>query len=228
VKVEVTDSVKKIFGRVKPAEHKHLVRCLDSYRKQFEAVNRTDHQREGIAAGIHEAIDTLIVELRDRDRGNAAKVSCTKGCAHCCYTEVGITRDEALLLHCAAEEAGISIDMDRLRAQAAQPEGQWSNLDYPMRRCVFLAEDNSCGVYEHRPSACRKYLVVTPPERCDTNKHAGAEVGRFVNPEAEVLHNAALQAFKAGSMPQMLLETLPAVPPQGDGGTQHRTREAYD
>lgn len=34
------------------------------------------------------------------------------------------------------------------------------------KRCVFLADDNSCSIYHARPGACRRYFVVSKPELC--------------------------------------------------------------
>ena len=31
--------------------------------------------------------------------------------------------------------------------------------------CIFL-EDGACSIYEHRPAACREYLVTSPAELC--------------------------------------------------------------
>jgi Fe-S-cluster containining protein len=213
VKVDVTIPFKRIMLRATPKEQKQLWQMLKFYEKQFSGIDKSDHQREGIADGIHASIDKLVIEIRQRDPGNAAKVACKKGCAHCCYTEVGITRDEALLLHHAAQEAGIKIDAERLRAQAAHEDKKWPELDYKQRGCVFLSADNTCGVYEHRPTACRKYMVVGDPKQCDSREHYGAKVGVFTNPEAEVLHCAALRVLANGSMARMLLETSPAKEP---------------
>jgi Fe-S-cluster containining protein len=37
--------------------------------------------------------------------------------------------------------------------------------------CIFL-ENDACSIYEHRPAACREYLVTSPAELCqDTEKN---------------------------------------------------------
>ena len=42
--------------------------------------------------------------------------------------------------------------------------------------CIFL-EDGACSIYEHRPAACREYLVTSPPELCqDTEKNPVEEL----------------------------------------------------
>jgi hypothetical protein len=75
---------------------------------------------------------------------------------------------------------------------------------------VLLDDSGNCEVYEHRPTACRKYLVVDTPKWCDTVKHPGARVGILSSPGAEVIAVAALMAFPgAGPLPDMLLAALP-------------------
>ena len=42
--------------------------------------------------------------------------------------------------------------------------------------CIFL-ENDACSIYEHRPAACREYLVDTPAEWCqDTEKNGVQEL----------------------------------------------------
>jgi Fe-S-cluster containining protein len=42
--------------------------------------------------------------------------------------------------------------------------------------CIFL-ENEACSIYEHRPAACREYLVATPAEWCqDTEKNPVQEL----------------------------------------------------
>jgi Fe-S-cluster containining protein len=42
--------------------------------------------------------------------------------------------------------------------------------------CPFL-ENESCGIYDFRPSRCREYLVFTPPENCSDPYHQ--KIGRL-------------------------------------------------
>jgi len=93
--------------------------------------------------------------------------SCQRGCAACCHYEVEVTRDEAELL-AAVVAHGLPIDRARLARQAARERGgaEWGALVTPDNRCVFLGEDDACRAYGHRPSACRRLLVVSPPVEC--------------------------------------------------------------
>jgi len=174
---------------------------------QCIAAKATFHQAEGIAAGLHDATDVAVAHTWQAQPGNAKRVACRKGCAHCCHVNVDITEPEARLLVAAADDAGWPIDRERLRVQRDALD--FTKLSLAERRCVFLRDDNTCAVYEHRPSGCRKYFAVDTAELCDTVKHPGAQVLNFVSIEAEVIQSATFNAWPAGPMPQLLLEWLP-------------------
>jgi len=174
---------------------------------QCIAAKATFHQSEGIAAGFHDAADNAIAGTWREQPTNAARVACRKGCAHCCHINVDITEPEARLLIHAADEAGWPIDRERLRRQRDTLD--FMALDVDARRCVFLRDDKTCAVYEHRPTSCRKLFAVDTADKCDTVKHPGAQVAFFVSIEAEVIQSATLAAWPAGSMPSMLLQWLP-------------------
>lgn len=156
----------------------------------------------GIAAGVHDAIDRSVQALMARDP-NAGQVKCRKGCAACCHINVDVSRSEAQLLAACAADLGLPIDLDRLRKQAAG----YGALAPEDRACVFL-KDGACRVYEHRPGACRKMLVITDPDLCDTVKNPGGKVGHLVSAEAEVIWSVLLTRDERGTLPAMLLREL--------------------
>jgi Fe-S-cluster containining protein len=119
---------------------------------------------------------------------DAAKISCRPGCAACCRQLVPIAESEAFYL------ANLIQNMDPVRrdailsrfeeiltalasvgmlerispealaeeSAAVQTGADYFQLGLP---CPFL-ENESCGIYEHRPMVCREYLVTSPPENC--------------------------------------------------------------
>ncbi len=139
------------------------------------------------------------------------KVSCCKGCSGCCHYEVEITNDEAAVL-ASIVRSGLAIDTSRLSNQAARERRgpEWSDVLHPSNRCVFLGEDNTCRVYENRPSVCRRTLVTSPAEAC-------SKPGQPVSPVeillAELLLSAALSLVGSsfGSLSKMLLASLPGA-----------------
>lgn len=131
-------------------------------------------------------------------------LSCAKGCTACCHYEVEITQDEADLLHELVTE-GFPVDRHRLEVQAARERKspEWEKFFNPENRCVFLDADGACGIYEHRPSICRKHIVTSPPESCS---QSGAQVWPVQVLFAEILLSAALSITGANyaSMAKLL------------------------
>ena len=132
------------------------------------------------------------------------KISCQKGCGACCQRiMVPVSPPEAFALakmledlpqdHRARIEHRLTEIRERLQAAGLLPVLQeWaesptqksdSDVDpinrayYALRLpCIFL-ENDACSIYEHRPAACREYLVDTPAEWCqDTEKNGVQEL----------------------------------------------------
>ena len=160
-----------------------------------------------VAERVHAALDRVLERDRAKD-GTSPAIRCGKGCDHCCKVAVEIFPHEAALLVTAAREAGIGLDIARLRRQAGYGIDDWRAQSPADRRCVFLGEDGACKVYASRPNACRKLSVVTEPALCDAEKHSPESVGRWISWEAEVLAAAALDTFEAKLMPAALLSAL--------------------
>jgi hypothetical protein len=116
-------------------------------------------------------------------------VSCRKGCSFCCYMYVAASPDEAALLR----ETGVEID-PALQERQLVTEKEWHNLRYRHKRCLYLAEDGTCKVYENRPSACRKYLVTSDPRLCDIR--TPGRVDLIAIHEAEFIASAQLNLFE--------------------------------
>lgn len=132
------------------------------------------------------AINSMIDDAVAKHLGEE-KVSCRRGCFHCCYMFVAVTRDEALLLRAS----GVSFDSALIERQAVN-EQRFTELLYRHRRCPFLSEQGECRVYENRPYVCRKYLVASDPALCDTRKKGADMVGLIALHEAEFITSAAL------------------------------------
>jgi len=100
------------------------------------------------------------------------------------------------------------LDKARLERQSQYTMDTWRQQPAADTACVFLGEDGACKVYESRPNACRKLLVVTDPALCDAAKHPPESVGRWFSWEAEMLESAALEVFGGALMPRSLLAVL--------------------
>jgi Fe-S-cluster containining protein len=182
----------------------HLRAMMDRYTEQFRAV---DPVAPAVARKVHIAVD----EVLERDRtvsANSGDIRCRKGCDHCCRGPVEIWPQEAALLVEIAREAGMQIDQARLERQNRYTMDNWREQPAADKACVFLGGDGACTVYEFRPNACRKLLVVTDPALCDAEKYPLDSVGRWFSWEAEILESAALEVFGAALMPRLLLAAL--------------------
>jgi Fe-S-cluster containining protein len=160
-----------------------------------------------IAASAHSAMD----EVLQRDRGKdpaSGEIRCRKGCSHCCHGPVEIWPQEAALLVKAAREAGIELDRARLERQGRQSIESWRGQGGADTACVFLGDDGACRVYESRPNACRKLLVVSDPALCDAKNRSLERVERWLSWEAEMLETAALEVFGRALLPAALLTVL--------------------
>ena len=116
------------------------------------------------------------------------KIACQKGCALCCYYLVAVSAAEAFCISdaifalpaqkqqmliracCTAGRSTIaSVASNRIaahdmsEADTLQNLSDWySNLQL---RCPFLVND-CCQIYDHRPLACREYLILEGSGPC--------------------------------------------------------------
>ncbi|MBL1278820.1 MAG: YkgJ family cysteine cluster protein [Fluviicola sp.] len=96
----------------------------------------------------HNKVDQVFHELHDEA---FEKIDCLE-CGNCCKTTSPIFRDidgkriakKMKMSHADFEKNYLKKDSD----------GDWVLKSSP---CVFLAEDNSCNIYDYRPQACREY-----------------------------------------------------------------------
>lgn len=204
--VTVTTRLREWASKQHPAIVDMMVKMHESNIHVIRNAPMSEAAKAGV---IHGEADKAIAATFKEVPDLAAKVSCKTGCTHCCYLEVGVTVGEAEVMLSYAKEQGLAIDVSRLEAQKlATAEGRFIRLEKPLRKCVFLGEDNLCKVYEFRPVACRKYFVLTPPEDCDTEGRPDKQVASFFGLDAEIIQSAAFQASPSGQMAEMLLKTM--------------------
>lgn len=134
---------------------------------------------------VEEAVVGLSIKSVEQ---HGKKISCCKGCGACCRQAVPVSLPEARRLKAVVEameeprrsevlakfgeierrvtEAGL---MEALLAPDALPREEIDRAPMLYFRmgmaCPFLVEE-SCGIYEERPLACREYLVTSPAKYC--------------------------------------------------------------
>jgi len=195
-------AVTRLQVQLVPAEFAGLVGQLRSLFDKYTA--KLLEFEPGVARG------RALHQLMDRELQAAAHipVTCRRGCCGCCHYEVEVTQDEAAVLRHAVE-SGVAVDRDRLDRQAARERRspEWLRLGALENRCVFLADDGACRIYEDRPAICRKHVVTTPAVACTT---PGATVDPVTVLLAEILLSAGLSIAGTpfGSLPGMLHRQL--------------------
>ena len=203
----MTDDSKPTANKTARNERKeaYLRAIYDRHLEQFRGAG--DMAPIAIARNTHLAMDALLEQDRAKGEGSG-NIRCGKGCSHCCREAVEIWPHEAALLIEIARTAGMELDQARLERQSRYTVDTWRQQPAADKACTFLGGDGACTVYESRPNACRKLLVVTDPALCDAEHSKPDSVGRWFSWEAELMESAALEVFGAALMPGLLLAAL--------------------
>lgn len=183
----------------------YLRAIYERYSEQFRATEKQD--AASVARSAHSAMNNVLQRDRQKNPGSE-NIRCGKGCSHCCHEAVEIWPQEAALLVETARHAGLALVRARLERQSRYTVDTWRQQPAADKACVFLGDDGACTVYEFRPNACRKLLVVTDPALCNAEQSKPDSVGRWFSWEAELMESAALETLGAGLMPEALLAAL--------------------
>ncbi|WP_243293135.1 YkgJ family cysteine cluster protein [Bacillus sp. FJAT-47783] len=127
-------------------------------------------------------------EIEKIEQKATIKPSCLKGCAHCCYFPIIVTRGEAKLMveyiNSLPEEQRVNIykHLDNYFTQYKEQIQGACAIDFRDDRafketyiqkqlpCPFLdTKTNLCKAYEVRPIPCRTYLNYCNPTVCAEN-----------------------------------------------------------
>lgn len=202
-----TSNLARVLAKLRPADQLHVWKLVaDKWRELRKLPAGVKRAKE-----VHRMIDA---EIERTQKESTFNPSCKKRCTHCCYHEVVVSDDEAMLLAQLAEELLTPLELEKLHAQAKWTFGtdSWEKHKKNEKRCVFLDINTSkCRIYEDRPVACRKYFVSSPPEMCADPE--GQVLGITVN-NAEIIASAALNLSKK-------LEALPVMTVRHLKGEKH-------
>ena len=205
-----TEGVVKIWAKASDHERVLLGQMHQHYESEVRRIVDEGNEPHNVAHTIHGLVDESVAHtLATHPEGR--NVSCRRGCASCCHLFVNITREEAELLLIVSERDDIQISWRKLEKQAQWNLAQWGAQPLAERRCVFLGSGDECRIYEHRPTSCRKYMVVSKPKRCDTERYRAGQVAILAPIEGEFIASAALGVLDSGSMPRMLLQAKGAA-----------------
>jgi len=148
-------------------------------------------------------------------------VACARGCAHCCYVSVPISRAEAAYI---GERIGVApVD---IQTSLHRDEKSFSYAT----PCTFLRNDE-CTIYEHRPMTCRSHFSFDRDNywcRHENWEKPGAAIPK---PNFTILRDAYMAASaRKGERPVFadIRDFFPAPqnPGEREGGRSgHRERE---
>lgn len=176
---------------------------------------------------LHTTLDDVMdaEDKKAQELGEDMKLTCKKGCAHCCHKLVYVTPDEGVLLarNLMALEGGQISDhtMKMLQFQASyEPHQQldyWL-LDEKQSKCVFLGPDKSCTVYSNRPVNCRLMRVKSPAYNCSkvATMRGQNEIEQNLSLMGEMLVSAAYDVAQTEqrpilTIPQAILNSIKDV-----------------
>jgi Fe-S-cluster containining protein len=128
---------------------------------------------------LHAAYDAYLAEVLITE---GRRITCSKACSACCRHFVSSVEPFELIaldhhVKSRPDYADLivsSYHKTGIYEKILQEEGDDEEADdralyrYFLRgqACPFLARDGSCGVYEHRPMACRMFFAESSPRFC--------------------------------------------------------------
>ncbi len=175
-----------------------IIKLIEGYTVQLR--NLRLQNKAAATKEVFKAIDNFFLKAPEE---NKKEIQCKSGCTACCFIDVDISGDEAVVIIDYCRENNMEINRDYLTKQAAVGRKSYSDLS----RCVFL-KDNLCSIYPVRPIACRKHWVKTDPALCDFSKNIINQVGGYFDVNTEILASAILNVEENGPFEKMLLNGM--------------------
>lgn len=172
----------------------NIIDLIDAYSIQFDII-KNKHDELTALSSVYDAMERIEPDPSVKDR-----ISCRKGCAHCCHINVNVNQLEVDLIKVYCYENDIPIDKEYLEKQKDLTIKSRPFSDYSA--CVFLAENNTCKIYKVRPTTCRNYFVVSPPDECNAREYPNKLHAQYPNIDLEIIASAL--STKTGDMQNMI------------------------
>ena len=127
--------------------------------RTFAAAGRTPAALTGAVEAAIALSDAFSREAMARKIPDLNRIACAKGCAWCCYYQVGVTAPQALHIAATVADGDASLSADVLTQRLKTLDAKTRGLDATARLklrtpCAFL-ENGSCTIYAVRPFGCR-------------------------------------------------------------------------
>lgn len=139
-------------------------------------------------------------------------ITCTPGCASCCYHPVMISVLEAIPMYRWLQTRGKWTDKLKAKLKDAADKQYGTAFEvwlFSLIPCPLLDEQNLCSAYEARPLICRAYYAVSDPDFCHPHRLGqGTEIvdrtsvtDPFHERQAEILkqHRVRFSAMPIGT-----------------------------
>lgn len=199
----LSENLSITLKRCSDAEKRMITEMFQHYLQEYHKA-KEGHLDSSVAANFQWTIQDHIDQgLKEDSVGKTVK--CGKGCSFCCYLLVDVNKHEASLIKEWSEYNGVNIDWKKAERLSGETQESWKNLPVAEKRCQFLTKGGECSIYDVRPASCRKHMVITEPELCDTTK-PGNMIGKYNNVVAEIIASAMFNATQSGSISKMLME----------------------
>lgn len=184
--------------------NKDISNTIQAYMKQYDDALKQGETHASIIRAFYRTMRD--VYRKDIDGRIKDLIACKKGCAFCCHINVDATPGEVDMIIEYTRANNIPIDYNRLWRQRGlsmkqRPQSQYS-------ACVFLAEDNTCKIYEVKPIGCRKYFVFNDPKECDAKTNNEDRVKIYADFHLEAIASAIFNMQQPASMVELLLRTV--------------------
>jgi len=202
----MTDGLVQMTRQFSLQKNTEVKKALIHYAREYNRIVMLEGPQVA-AWNFHQLVDEKIAEHVDSDLGSG--VQCKKGCSFCCRMNVDMSLDEGMLLVDYCDENKIKINTKKLKKQAPfEGVEKYKKLPFAEWDCAFLDQENGeCTVYEARPLNCRKLLVLSDPNDCDT-QDSTQEIEKLGMTDVEIITSGAANRSKMGSLPNMVLEAM--------------------
>jgi hypothetical protein len=143
------------------------------------------HELMAAAGQAHQRLDRQTEAWLTGYRLLGGTIPCGRGCSACCSLNVSCTFPEALAIAAAltAPQRGAVLDRARLLLDRLQGVTELKEFLLLHRTvvgaCPLLAADGSCGIYPHRPLACRALISTRESSWC------GVDFSTLSSPEKQ-------------------------------------------
>ena len=203
---EITQTLIDFIDTLNPSKKNIVIKQLNNYISTMGEMEKVSSPID-LSKALNQNVDEFMEEKESYIKAKLNKdISCSIGCDFCCYSDVTISLFEALAIVDYCNLNNIEIDIDKLKSQADKED--WDEVKYADRKCVFLDSKSRCKIYDVRPNSCRKYCVVSSPEKCNQESNYGGKVERVISLESELITSASFNITESDGLSKLIIRSM--------------------